>query len=150
MALKIWQIKAANERIEQLETELAALTKERDELQAAIESNQTDVSTAAETLQTQLTAERETSATLASGLKKAQADLEAKALEIATLTKNLAAKDQEVEVKVSRQLQETQAAIGQTGAPSIPDDKKTESKSAPKTGFAKAVADIAEQISKVK
>jgi len=150
MALKIWQIKAANDRIDQLEAEKAALTKERDDLQAAIESNQTDVSKEAETIQTQLIEEKATSAALADGLKKAKAELTAKDLEIAAATKALAEKDKEVEVKVSRKLQETQASIGQAGPPAVPADKTTEPKAAPKTGFSRAVSAIAEQISKAK
>jgi ABC-type transporter Mla subunit MlaD len=144
-AFRIFNIGAANRRVEELETQNAALTKELGELKAALESNGGEVSAQAEQLSAALAAEKETSAGLAASLNKAKETLEANTTEIAALKAELAGKDGEVETKVSRKLAEAQAALGQPSPPVAPTDAPT---AAAPSGFARACSAFKKQIEK--
>lgn len=120
MAWKFLNIAKANAEIDRLNADLAAVTKERDDLKAAAEANTSEVGKHAEELAAKLT---ETESKLAKALedgKAASATLATQATDISGLKDQLKAKDAEVEAKVARKLAEAQAALGQPDKPSIP------------------------------
>lgn len=124
-ALKIWSIGKANQRIEELESQVATLTKERDEAKAALESNAGEISTAAEQVQRDLDTARQTIGTLTGELNASKTLIAAKDAEIAALGAKLENQSQQVRVQVAQQVATTQAALGQPPMPSAPATAKT-------------------------
>lgn len=128
----------ANTRIAELETQLASVTKEKDDAVAALESNASEVSDSAEKLQTDLAAANTSISGLKAELATAQAAVAASVTTIADLNAKLKAKDGEVKITVARELQSAQAALGQPAAPAIPESASDPKK--PLFGLARVTA----------
>jgi len=135
---KIFHISKANARIEELETQLTAVTKERDEARTALESNASEVSASAEQLQRDLDTAKQTIGTLTGQLSAATTTVTAKDTEIAALTTKLSSKDGEVKIQVAQQVAQTQAALGQPPMPLVPEGAKAATNGS--TGLEKIVA----------
>ena len=117
MAFKFLQIGKANAEIERLTAELAKVTKEKEDAQAAVADNGNEVAKEAEKLQADLGTAKQSISTLTGERDAAVSQLAGKDAEIKSLTEKLAAKDGEVKIQVARQVAETQS---QLGAPPIP------------------------------
>src|SRR5882762_3649889 len=113
MALKFLFIGKANARIDELEAQVAAITKERDDALSANSSNASEVAKTAEELQGQLTTSAAQVTKLTSDNATLASTISTQATEIASLKTKLAAVEGEVPVKVARQVAQTQAELGQ-------------------------------------
>src|SRR5437667_5849041 len=137
MALKFLHIGKASARIDELEAQVATLTKERDEALKAVESNSGEVTRHAEALQTDLGTATKSNADLLQANSKLLEQASAKDAEIKTLKDQIAASASQVEVKVARQVAQTQAALGQPPIPAIPAEAK--SAAASKNGISRVM-----------
>ena len=117
MAWKFLNIGKANARIDELESQLSAVSKERDEAKSVLESNYSEISAHAEDIQKELETRNSELAALKSSVLASQT-------EVSNLRAELKSKDGEVEIKVARQLQQHQSALGQPSAPVVPTEAK--------------------------
>src|SRR5438046_1827377 len=113
MALKFLHIGKASARIDELESQVATLTKERDDALKAVESNSSEVTKHAEELQTQLSAANGLVTKLTSDFTAQVAISATQVAEIKSLKEQAATSAASIEIKVARQVAQTQAALGQ-------------------------------------
>jgi len=118
--MAIWHIGKAKEEIARLEADNARLTKELADATAALESNTSEVGKAAEQMEKDLATAKQTISTLTSERDALTGQLSAKDAEIKGLTEKVASQAEEVKVQVARQVQTTQAALGQPPIPTPP------------------------------
>jgi len=123
--MAIWKIGVAHKRIEELESQVATLTKERDEAKEALVSNDTEASTAAEQLQKDLANAQQNIAALNDQNRGLATQISTRDTEIAALNAKLAAKDGEVKIQVAQQVANTQAALGQPPVTAAPAGAKS-------------------------
>src|SRR5258708_6444214 len=103
-AFKFLHIGKASARIDELEAQVASLTKERDEALAAVKANGAEIIKQAEDLQTQLTAANGQVTKWTLDTAAMTGIVSAQAAEIKSLGDRLAAKDGEVKIKVAREV----------------------------------------------
>lgn len=106
MAWRFLNIGKANAEIERLALEVSTVTKERDDLKAAMEANASEAVKAAEDLQTQVTAQAATIATLIAERDAARVDLEA-------AKKDAASQEVKIQTAASHKAAEITASQGQ-------------------------------------
>lgn len=136
--MRLFHISKANQRIDELETQLAAVTKERDEARTALESNASEVSASAEQLQKDLDTAKQSIGTLTGQLNTANAAVTVNLAEIAALNTKLSGQAEQVKVQVAQQVAQTQAALGAPAMAAVPPGAKTTSNDT--TGLEKIVS----------
>lgn len=120
MAWKFLNIGKANARIDELESQLAAVTKERDDALKASGENSTEIQAEHERVSKQAEDASAKCKQLESDLTTAKTSIASSQTKIAELESKLAAKDSEVKIQVARQAQEIQAQLGQPPKPEPP------------------------------
>jgi chromosome segregation ATPase len=125
MALKFFRVSAANAEIERLAGEVSSLTKERDDLKAALEANAADTTKAAEDIQAQLVTANKTVESLTAEVSTSKAALEKATADLAEATKKLENPAEQVAKLAAQKAAEITAAQGQpaiqTAAAGTPD-----------------------------
>lgn len=134
--MAIWHIGKAQAEIKRLTAENEAFKKQVADMESATAENSSEAVKAAEGLQASLDAANSKIATLEAEVKTTQASLLQMQNAAKDLTAQLAAKDKEVEVKVSQKLASTQAQLGQQ--PPVPPEPE-KCKKSNKTGRARTL-----------
>ncbi len=130
--MALWNIGKANAEIQKLTAENAALKENLTKAESAISENESEAIKAAERLEADLSTAKQTISTLTKERDAAFAVSLADTKQISDLKAQLDAKESSVAIKVSQQVQATQAALGQPPVPAIPSDATTTAGGAPK------------------